>query len=482
LLNRSVIVFFLLTLSLLMASNAISATNQYGETGLLSVASCETIGRGNLCFGVWGNLSKDKDGNNGTLMPFSLTFGMSKDLEINISYPSILFNNDTDDDPRGYTNMGFKQRLIGTNRSRYKLAFSGSMLKPQSSDPAKSGKTDYEGKLLLGTRGKYVKLHINMGYRQVDTVNYDNETFIDGAIDASFHPRYRTFLELGWRSGQIPDEDSTMKITPGVQVFISPHLTFTGGVEFYQSDALIEQRIIFGLSTCGGLGEYIVPVPKPARPIIAKAEKPKGKPPIPILPKMITARREQIGVEFMAPVPLVPEPVASIPEVASVSALEVPLTGTEVDVVLPPMALAPITPGASGSVVDVLEPVKPVKGKTMRKFRLPELMFDTNSWTVRSESIQSIGLIARELPKDKESFFLKIEGHTDSIGSSDYNEKLSIQRASAVAEAMIEKYGIPPERVFIEGYGEGNPIASNETPEGRSINRRVDVLLVVPNK
>lgn len=475
-LNRSLKVVFFLLLYLLPAPAVFSATNQYGETGLLSVASCETIGEGNLCFGVWGNISKDKEGDRNTLMPASLTFGMSKDLEINVSYPSLLFNGDTDDDPRGYTNIGFKQRIFGTNRSRYKLAISGSMLKPQSSDPNKSGKTDYEGKLLLGVRGRYVKFHLNAGYREADTLNYDNETFVNGALDASFHPRYRTFLEVEWRSGQIPDEDSTMRYTPGFQIFISPYLTFTGGVDFYQSDAVTEQRIIAGVSTCGGLGEYIVPVPKPPKPIIAEAEKPKGKPPIPILPKMITARREKIGVEYMASVPLIPEPSAPVAEEKSVSDLEVPLTAEEEEVVLPPVAPAGL------ASVDVLEPVNPVKGKTMRKFRLPELMFDTNRWTVRPESLQSIGLIARELPKDKESFFLKIEGHTDSIGSAVYNEKLSLQRASAVAEAMIEKYGVPPERVFIEGYGEGKPIASNETPEGRSLNRRVDVLLVVPNK
>jgi len=480
-LNRSVIAFFLLLTLALPVPHAFSSTNQYGETGLLSVASCETIGNGNLCLGLWGNLSKDKDGGKNSLMPASLTFGMSKDLEINISYPSLLFNSDTNNDPRGYTNIGFKQRIFGTNRSSYKLAISGAMLKPQSTDPDKSGKTDYEGKLLLGVRGKYVKLHLNMGYHEADTLTYENETFVNGALDTSFHPRYRLFLEMEWRSGQVPDEDSTMRYTPGFQVYITPYLTFTGGVDFYQSDAFAEQRIIAGISTCGGLGEYIVPVPKPPKPIIAEVEKPKGKPPIPLLPKMITARREEIGVEFRAPVPLAPVPVPAAPEVAGVAALEVPLTGKEEAVLLPPVALPPAVPAGVPSV-DVLEPVKPVKGKTMRKFRLPELMFDTNSWTVRPESLQSIGLIARELPEDKESFFLKIEGHTDSIGSAVYNEKLSLQRASAVAEAMIGKYGIPPERVFIEGYGEGKPIAGNETPEGRSLNRRVDVLLVVPNK
>ena len=81
--------------------------------------------------------------------------------------------------------------------------------------------------------------------------------------------------------------------------------------------------------------------------------------------------------------------------------------------------------------------------------------------------------------KEKREFFIKIEGHTDGIGSAAYNKKLSAQRAAAVARVLIEKHDLPEERVIVEGYGESRPIASNETPEGRRSNRRVDILLVV---
>ncbi len=69
-----------------------------------------------------------------------------------------------------------------------------------------------------------------------------------------------------------------------------------------------------------------------------------------------------------------------------------------------------------------------------------------------------------------------VEGHTDSIGSAAYNLKLSKLRAEAVAKALIER-GISASRLTVIGKGESEPIASNDTPEGRALNRRVEVIL-----
>jgi len=70
-----------------------------------------------------------------------------------------------------------------------------------------------------------------------------------------------------------------------------------------------------------------------------------------------------------------------------------------------------------------------------------------------------------------------IEGHTDNIGSEEYNKKLSLRRANAVAEEL-KKRGIAANRIHVEGFGYSRPIASNNTKEGRAHNRRVDVVFI----
>jgi OOP family OmpA-OmpF porin len=69
---------------------------------------------------------------------------------------------------------------------------------------------------------------------------------------------------------------------------------------------------------------------------------------------------------------------------------------------------------------------------------------------------------------------VSVEGHTDWIGSDAYNQGLSERRANAVQAYLIEQ-GISPSRLSTSGYGESRPISSNETREGRALNRRVEL-------
>ena len=71
-----------------------------------------------------------------------------------------------------------------------------------------------------------------------------------------------------------------------------------------------------------------------------------------------------------------------------------------------------------------------------------------------------------------------VSGHTDSTGTDEINKELSQQRAQNVAKFLNEVGGITTDRIEAEGYGQSKPVASNNTPEGRALNRRVEVLIV----
>ena len=71
---------------------------------------------------------------------------------------------------------------------------------------------------------------------------------------------------------------------------------------------------------------------------------------------------------------------------------------------------------------------------------------------------------------------LVVVGHTDSVGTAEYNQQLSLRRAQAAA-AYLEAQGVPAARVRTEGRGEAEPVAVNTTDAGRSQNRRVEVAL-----
>jgi outer membrane protein OmpA-like peptidoglycan-associated protein len=99
------------------------------------------------------------------------------------------------------------------------------------------------------------------------------------------------------------------------------------------------------------------------------------------------------------------------------------------------------------------------------------LNFKTGSATITNSSFTFLDDIA-DYMKQNPSFSLSIVGHTDNTGSDEYNQKLSEDRAEAVKNYLVKK-GVGEISISAEGKGESEPIADNNTPEGREKNRRV---------
>lgn len=109
------------------------------------------------------------------------------------------------------------------------------------------------------------------------------------------------------------------------------------------------------------------------------------------------------------------------------------------------------------------------------KLTLPYMISFKNSSAILRPEGKEIVLQIAKIIKEYENLGILISGHTDSMGRSDTNEALSGLRAKTVANIM-KNYQIKG-RIEVESYGESQPIASNDTPEGRALNRRVEIVI-----
>jgi hypothetical protein len=111
-----------------------------------------------------------------------------------------------------------------------------------------------------------------------------------------------------------------------------------------------------------------------------------------------------------------------------------------------------------------------------RKLVVDNIQFGTNQYTIESGSQQGLDYLVR-LMRARPTLKLRIEGFTDNVGDHARNMRLSNQRADAVRTYMVQR-GIAMNRLFTIGYGETRPTASNDTDEGRRLNRRTEFIIM----
>lgn len=108
------------------------------------------------------------------------------------------------------------------------------------------------------------------------------------------------------------------------------------------------------------------------------------------------------------------------------------------------------------------------------------ILFATNSSTVSEASKSALRNFATSLKANPDTY-IKIIGHTDNTGKVDYNQLLSEKRAKSVYDYLMLQ-GVSSDRMTYEGKGIHQPIADNSTPEGRSLNRRVEIMIMANEK
>jgi OOP family OmpA-OmpF porin len=104
-----------------------------------------------------------------------------------------------------------------------------------------------------------------------------------------------------------------------------------------------------------------------------------------------------------------------------------------------------------------------------------DALFGFNSAFFKGASQETMGKLAQRLAELRSVEAVQIVGHTDNVGPSSYNQRLSVRRADSTRQFLV-KHGIDPAKITILGMGERAPAADNDTPEGRSKNRRVVIM------
>jgi outer membrane protein OmpA-like peptidoglycan-associated protein len=480
--SRLASIALLSSLLILTCRPALATSTQFGDTGLLSQPVAQTLNEGNICVGLWANCAGGVDNpidssSSGVILPATITMGLGTFMEAYGSYPNILFNGDEDLSGRGYANAGFKFRLRGKRSDNFRLAMDLSGRLSVSDNPDFDGLADYIARFIASTKlDNTFGLHGNVGYAlndSPDVVDFDDQFLLGGGVEYSLSTRLRAIAELSYASEKVSGAGAATEVTAGFQYYVTPHLTMNLGASVGLSDAAPDWRLLLGLTTCQGVGTYNRPVPK----LVEIEEEVE----VPLEPVKVSKVR--------ALTPLLKKiPVAESP----VSHLEVPITDPDQVFIINPadrlkapadqtLEVSPIGPvSAMRSPGESALPDQPFKAKIKRLFRFPELTFAFNQWDLSDVGRQSISLVAEELRKENKFFIISIEGHTDDVGSDAYNQTLSFKRAVAAATHLVLRDGFDPARIFVKGFGETRPIADNATDEGRSRNRRVELLILVP--
>jgi len=122
---------------------------------------------------------------------------------------------------------------------------------------------------------------------------------------------------------------------------------------------------------------------------------------------------------------------------------------------------------------------KLAQGKLLYEITLTDedVRFGFNQSELTDNARQTLESLLTQLKADNRNVFIEVQGHTDALGTEEYNMKLGQERADAVRRYLSEN-GIPLHRISTISYGEGRPLGENKTKKGRSANRRVVMVVL----
>ena len=120
------------------------------------------------------------------------------------------------------------------------------------------------------------------------------------------------------------------------------------------------------------------------------------------------------------------------------------------------------------------------KGKLLFEVTLTDesVHFGFDVSTLSDEAKAALDYFAKRVKADNKNVYIEIQGHTDNVGIDAYNLHLGMVRAEAAKTYLYTQHSIPLHRMSIFSYGESKPIAENDTPQNRAINRRITIVVI----
>ena len=511
-----------------------ASPGQSGSSGLINVSSAETLDAGNICVGVWSCYAENKNFSqkSSLIMPVTITMGIGTFWELYGAYPNIFFNGDEDVSGRGTLDLGTKLRFLGGRSSALKMAVDLLGQRHVSESRKIDGVTDLSAKLVTSYNNNDFGMHVTAGYLKpgaISGINLESEYIFGAGVEYMVMPRLKLLGEVTAGTNRYYIEDKIGWVSPrvlsgysgeasvGAQYFLTPHLTLNTsfGTGFGANDP--DLKFLFGISSCQGIGTYVKPIPSvgrraaakdkvkealkslkiiPISSLLLKVSAPKSAP-VSKLEVEIESDKEEVIIKPYGQIAIAPQQ-ASSNLTSPVIPVEIPLKARDEEITLQPLktegreasAIVYTMKRISGATqlyrVDIKGPYTPLPVDVIpermvvyRKFLFPDGVFDFDQWTPSSVGKKMLSEVAEQIRKDKKWLYIKIDGHTDTIGSVSYNMDLSLKRAIAAATHLISHEGIDPSKILIEGRGKSSPIAENTTADGRRENRRTEILFLV---
>lgn len=527
------------SLIILIPSVAAAVTStQYGESGLVSVPTAEVTERGVYNAAVWFNNSQN-NGNKAARLPISLAMGIGFGWEFFGSYPDISFANQEDGSMSNFGNVGIKFRLTGGPDSNLKTSGTAFLRQTVSEDETLTALRDLGAKLIMSYSLANAGIHLNVGYLKVNSPEmktYNNEVLFGGAIDVIISKKMNSFIELDGNTKR-EGGSSRIELSPGVQYYLLPSIAMTGGVGFGLTDSGPDYRAVVGLTFTSGAGKYakaipIIPGSRERYAAMAESSIEELMPELPVETKEGIAKEvvvASVSGEASTVVPSMealeafqaPSPVSEAP-LAKPGSKDILTPGglagsAEVEAISmePPMPVILTTPVEKAAAMENIPLASEIPAEVSTEAFVPPLPVSEEKVEVieagkeKAEVHQEVveaagegqtrtkryyviwyefrsseltpfakGILDRVGVENKgsgEHFTVEIAGHTDNIGSAETNKKLSQKRSESAKDYLVINHGFDPDIFEVNGYGEEMPAAPNDTPEGRSKNRRVEI-------